>query len=833
MNGFVFVSILLWCCLFSFVVSNILHPKYDPSTREIFDRVKIPGSHILLKFDFEGSSLSCPSHRASFQLLRVFLVTIKTIGCSRLEVVFANQNSKDIFQSCIAPAGPKSYEIINFSNIEKNNINLFVVVCDNIRSLGLPIGKSNVGFVFGGVPDIHEEFSSNSIEFLKSVSHFDKLYLSRSFEYDYYRLLFHYHYLLAVSNHSNPPFNIPFFAPLDSPLEDDYVEFASNVLNSKTYQWENFASRVESGNVTYFYGSQIDIATFVENFGIISSYSETNEADICALSSNRLHIVIFQHLIDPSRSFESVHSEIMSLFQLSTFQRFLDRFHLNKCQFLLIDANNSVEMHDALQSSYQVWFSWEDPLFDSSDSIELPSSVWNHFQSSVLSPSASNSSFYSLKDTNYVSLLMKDTNVVDDDRKRLITTLQHLLSSYSSRVALQRQYSLEFLHHSMALGNIVTVLTANAVISKHSCLEHKTNGFIASHAADFSSLVSSIPRKKSPLLFSLHRAAANSILHLGMKSLAESLDDDLTDVMMNVLYRDFTVSTIDEWRSISWSKNLSKSSQSVNNHVKNNNVSHDWNWKWKYIACIVEPRMMSSLEYSVRNIAGHLDSKEWILVVFYSQGIFGNEHFVRYIFSELKFPILLLPITIQNLDPSYFNYNQFLKSESFWSFLAAISQRTMIFQADSLLLKPFLASTSSNWNQFLMYDYIGAPWHLHPAATSSAWLHRYRKSGLLSEGVGNGGLSLRNPSIMAAICKENNRRGLYLNEDLFFVLFGKKMFSNFQLAPRNVSYLFAHEVPCDDLDFDLPFGVHNAWSYSNIDRALLYFKTSLIGKIPL
>jgi hypothetical protein len=125
---------------------------------------------------------------------------------------------------------------------------------------------------------------------------------------------------------------------------------------------------------------------------------------------------------------------------------------------------------------------------------------------------------------------------------------------------------------------------------------------------------------------------------------------------------------------------------------------------------------------------------------------------------------------IPNLQNYPHDINNLMTNSQFWkSFLQLGCKHLLIFQHDSGLLK-------FNIDDFLQYDYVGAPWCVD-------WY----------EHGGNGGLSLRNPQTMYEICVQNHydysKHGC---EDMFFSTI---MYDQFRakLAPREVCSEFSVE----------------------------------------
>jgi len=111
-------------------------------------------------------------------------------------------------------------------------------------------------------------------------------------------------------------------------------------------------------------------------------------------------------------------------------------------------------------------------------------------------------------------------------------------------------------------------------------------------------------------------------------------------------------------------------------------------------------------------------------------------------------------------------YNSLLTTAHFWQEFFTY-ERILVFQHDSGLLR-------SGIEQFYPYDYVGAPW-------------KFQEHG------GNGGLSLRNPKVMAEICSRYPRQNKKENEDVYFsnAMFHHKIGN---LAPRSICEQFSVET---------------------------------------
>jgi hypothetical protein len=160
---------------------------------------------------------------------------------------------------------------------------------------------------------------------------------------------------------------------------------------------------------------------------------------------------------------------------------------------------------------------------------------------------------------------------------------------------------------------------------------------------------------------------------------------------------------------------------------------------------IVEPRVHEKLIPVVRNFMYLLQSKGWGLIIFHGT---KNEEYIKTGLKNWSSTIKYISLGIENLTP--YEYSDLLCSPNFWGTLIDNGcEYSFIFQTDTVLLK-------DNIDDFLKYDYIGAPW-------CRKWL------GLLE--VGNGGLSLRNVNKMYTIAETYPRisNNHYLEcEDIYF-----------------------------------------------------------------
>lgn len=134
-------------------------------------------------------------------------------------------------------------------------------------------------------------------------------------------------------------------------------------------------------------------------------------------------------------------------------------------------------------------------------------------------------------------------------------------------------------------------------------------------------------------------------------------------------------------------------------------------------AVLVETRPLPTLLWTIRNVAYHT---RWPVTVFCSE---NNESLL----NTLEFPVEKVRID----QISWQNYTWALVNNTFWSLLP---EHVLIFQTDAFMLRPGV-------NNYLDYDYVGAPW---------AWAYANEKMRRFRYG-GNGGFSLRKTSVMKKI----------------------------------------------------------------------------------
>lgn len=154
-------------------------------------------------------------------------------------------------------------------------------------------------------------------------------------------------------------------------------------------------------------------------------------------------------------------------------------------------------------------------------------------------------------------------------------------------------------------------------------------------------------------------------------------------------------------------------------------------------AVLIEPRQDELIELVVKNFMFFLH-KDWNLMV-----ICGNKN-KDYILqlAEMIGDIIIVDLKVDNLSMT--EYNELCLSKELYNLIP--TENMLIFQIDTLLRKPIT-------DEYLNFAYVGAPWRDD--------LSHFN----ITNGIGNGGLSLRRKSYMLYII-ENYNKNYHMNEDV-------------------------------------------------------------------
>ena len=131
----------------------------------------------------------------------------------------------------------------------------------------------------------------------------------------------------------------------------------------------------------------------------------------------------------------------------------------------------------------------------------------------------------------------------------------------------------------------------------------------------------------------------------------------------------------------------------------------------------------------------------------------------------------------------------------------------LLLNDDGFVINPL------NWKEeFLNYDYIGAPWPDN---------HGIGVTGDIR--VGNGGFSLRSKKFLETPTKldipNRHREKEQWNEDWFCCVTNRKIFEDhgIRFAPLELAKYFSHELKCDEIEGIIPFGFHGRHHTEHMD----------------
>ena len=201
---------------------------------------------------------------------------------------------------------------------------------------------------------------------------------------------------------------------------------------------------------------------------------------------------------------------------------------------------------------------------------------------------------------------------------------------------------------------------------------------------------------------------------------------------------------------------------------------------FKYTAVIIEPRQHTALEFVLNNFFSNL-SDEWGFVIFHGR---KNKNFIDNILNnklqKYKYRVYkLIQLETDNLTIN--SYNAICKNTNLYKCID--TELMLFFQTDTIILN----ENKDIINEFLKYDYVGAPW--------------------INGVVGNGGLSLRRKSKMIEICEKVDIN-FTQNEDTYF---------SYQhvVNLNKPSFLEAQRFSVETIFHEKSFGIHATWKYLN------------------
>jgi hypothetical protein len=227
-------------------------------------------------------------------------------------------------------------------------------------------------------------------------------------------------------------------------------------------------------------------------------------------------------------------------------------------------------------------------------------------------------------------------------------------------------------------------------------------------------------------------------------------------------------------------------------------------------AVLIEYRCFPHLEFLIRNTINKLGT-DWSHTI-----VCGNLNyeFIKEMCNKITENIKIIKTNYDNLNQS--TYSKLLASIEFWNLFNG--DKILIYQEDSCVFK-------SNINDFMKWDYIGAPW-------SKNQNHNINL-------VGNGGFSLRTKQCMIDVINKVSIENTIFNsstqhcikllnltigpEDVYFSLNMLK-YNIGKVADWDNAYKFSTESQYNKDSF----GGHNFWICDKKWREHLYHKIKIL-----
>jgi hypothetical protein len=251
------------------------------------------------------------------------------------------------------------------------------------------------------------------------------------------------------------------------------------------------------------------------------------------------------------------------------------------------------------------------------------------------------------------------------------------------------------------------------------------------------------------------------------------------------------------------------------NIILKNEINIDFN---KYTAIIVEPRKHPALHFVLNNFFENLDDK-WNFVILHGT---DNIDYLNNIMNRLSKYKSRTTIINLNKNLTYQEYNELLYSKTFYDYIP--TETFLIFQTDSMIL----TENKNKINDFLKYDYVGAPM----SCNDMVYKDCQQNSNII---VGNGGLSLRKKSKMLELLKyidfaksdnidEIIKFGKLIPEDRFFSGNITTEYVDIYKPDVQEATNFAVQYHYNDA----PFGIHKLWDQGLSNNEMQH----IINKYP-
>jgi hypothetical protein len=202
----------------------------------------------------------------------------------------------------------------------------------------------------------------------------------------------------------------------------------------------------------------------------------------------------------------------------------------------------------------------------------------------------------------------------------------------------------------------------------------------------------------------------------------------------------------------------------------------------------------------------NLDRTKWTPVVYTREQ--HREFYMKHIPGVVVHTHPLLEVTNFDIETC----NTLMKECSFWQKLGCF-EKCLIVQDDGMLLRKGLETS-----EFMMYDYVGAPWKECP---------ENRELTILTGMVGNGGFCLRTVCACVDITQTAeatktllfNGRLQQIQEDVWFA---KELATKgYKVCPVDK----AKDFSVEQVFHKKPFGFHKIWTYHSPEEIKEFFKS--------
>lgn len=224
---------------------------------------------------------------------------------------------------------------------------------------------------------------------------------------------------------------------------------------------------------------------------------------------------------------------------------------------------------------------------------------------------------------------------------------------------------------------------------------------------------------------------------------------------------------------------------------------HKCKTETKYTAVIIEPRCHPALSFVLNNFLTNL-SPDWNVIIMHgTKNIDFVNNIIHTDLCEHASRITMINLNVENLN-HVSEYNKLLLNE--WFYQQIPTETFLVFQTDTIILE----RNRHSINDYLQYDYVGAPWK--EVYLPEYGIHEYNVSG-------NGGLSLRKKSKMLEIIDKNKDNKMFeiLNEDICISTVKNVVLykPDFEKAKRfSVETIYSEES----------FGIHCPWRWLSVEE---------------